>query len=199
MRRVMLLPVLVIAFTMASCSASPTPPAADPPSGEAPQSTQSADPIEEAGAGVVGDACALLDEEYLNSALAGVESTFGGALEFQEPLQTPPSAFCSWRDASGGISIELLLEDAATSETGDHSERTYNIDVEPTVELQDGPGENAVLLVDTAFTDLGSEGLPYGYFFVADGIAVYVKAVGVDIGRDMLRTLADEASARMSG
>lgn len=183
--------LVLVVLTLAGCSTAPES-APDPTESgfsEAPEAPAQSAPA--------GDACMLLDSDYLDATLSGVESTFGGALDFGEPLQTPPSEFCSWRDASGGISIELLLEDVATAETVDHSGRTYNIDVEPVVEPQDGPGELAVLLIDSAFTDLGSDELPYGYFFVEGDLAVYLKVVGVDVGRELLRVLAEEVDERI--
>jgi hypothetical protein len=62
---------------------------------------------------------------------------------------------------------------------------------------QDGPGESAVILVDTAFADLREdEGYAYAYFFVQGGAAILVRTTGLEIGRDNLRVLADEVSAR---
>lgn len=145
----------------------------------------------------IADACALLDEAFLDQALAGVESTFGGVLDFQEPLQESPSEFCSWKDASNGLSIQLTIEPTATAETDDHSGRGYNIDVEPVVEPQDGPGTKAVVLIDTAFTDLGLDGLAYGYFFVEGEVTAFVETVGLDMGAENLRVLAEEVDARI--
>ncbi len=155
----------------------------------------SAEPTAEAP---IADACALLDEAFLDQALAGVESTFGGPLDFQEPLQESPSAFCSWKDASNGLSIQLTIEPTATAETDDHSGRSYNIDVEPVVEPQDGPGTKAVLLIDTAFSDLlDDDGLAYGYFFVEGEVTAFVETVGLDMGAENLRVLAEEVDARL--
>ena len=144
----------------------------------------------------MGNACDLLDADFLDSTLESVGSPFGGPLDFQDPLQTPPSAYCSWNDPAVPAEIKIYLEDAATSELDDHSERAFNIDVEPVIEAQDGPGEKAVILVDTAFGS-DAEALPYGYFFVQDGLAVYVKVTFIDIGRDLLRDIAEEVSARI--
>ncbi len=95
------------------------------------------------------------------------------------------------------MSISVRLEDAAIAPIDDHSGRAYNIDSEPLVVPQDGPGESAVILVDTAFADLREdEGFAYAYFFVQDGAAILVRTTGLEIGRDNLRVLADEVSAR---
>ncbi len=150
------------------------------------------------GPAPVADACALLDETFLNETFAGQTGMFGEPFEFREGGSSTDGLVCEWDDGSTGLSLRLIAEDAGTAETDDHSSRPYNIDVEPVVEPQDGPGEKAVLLVDKAFDDLGSDGFPYGYFFVQDGVAVYVKTVGLDVGAEGLRRLADEASTRLA-
>lgn len=145
-----------------------------------------------------GEACALLDDAFLDETFAGQTGTFGEPYDFQPGLPSPDGRLCTWKDGSTGLSLRLGVEDAATSETDDHSGRAYNIDVEPAVEPQDGPGENSVLLVDRAFDDVGGGGFPYGFFFVQDDTAVFVETVGLDIGAEGLRTLADEAAARLA-
>lgn len=193
--------LLVIWLSLAACGESDgsavidtgAPIPTDANSTEAPSDEPTAEPAP------IADACALLDEQFLDQALAGVESTFGGLLDFQDPIQESPTEFCSWSDASAGLSIQLTVEPAATAETDDHSGRGYNIDVEPVVEPQDGPGTKAVLLIDTAFVELGSDGLAYGYFFVEGEVAAFVETVGLDAGGDSLRALADEIDARLLG
>ena len=145
----------------------------------------------------VADACAALDDVYLDETLAGVESTFGGPLDFQPSIQESPSAFCSWTDATSGLSLQLTLEPAAAADVDDHGERAYNIDVEPVVEPQDGPGTKAVLLLDDAFADLGGDPFAYGYFFVLDDVTAFIETVGLEIGADNLRVLADEVAAHI--
>lgn len=188
--------IALMALVVAGCAASPG--ATIDEREEIPSEEVAVpEPLDEPQVAVVGNGCALLDDEYLDTTLAGVESTFGGALDFQPHAQAAPSEFCSWKDVTGAMSIQLKLEDAATAAIDDHSGRAYNMDVEPLVEPQDGPGEYAVILVDTAFADV-REGFAYGYFFVQDGVAVFITTVGLEIGRDMLRVVADEASARLA-
>lgn len=152
----------------------------------------------ETGPAPVAEACALLDATFMNETFAGQTGMFGEPFDFREGGPSPDGLTCTWDDGSTGLSLRLTVEDAGTAETDDHSSRPYNIDVEPVVEPQDGPGEKAVLLVDKAFDDLGSDGFPYGYFFVQAGVAVYVKTVGLDVGAEGLRRLADEASTRLA-
>lgn len=145
---------------------------------------------------VVADACALLDADFLDDAFEGVEATFGGALDFNEPFESGPSEYCLW-PAGGGLSLGVLVEDASTAETDDHSGRAYNIDEEPVVEPQDGPGTKAVLLKDDAFADVGGSGITYGYFFVQGDVAVFIESTGFDAEPEPLRVLAEEANARL--
>lgn len=141
-------------------------------------------------------ACGLLDQTFLDETFAGQVGTFGDPYQFAAGVGSPDGLVCTWDEGSTGLSLQLTLEDAATAETDDHSDRAYNIDVEPVVEPQDGPGEKAVLLVDQATGDLGGAPFPYGYFFVSGDVTVFIETVGLDVGADNLRTLADEASAR---
>jgi hypothetical protein len=125
------------------------------------------------------------------------DGMFGEPYEFQEPLQQSPTAFCSWKDGPSGQSIELTVEDAATAEVDDHSGRIRDPDFEPDVEPTDGPGTKSVLLFDTEFAGEQFEPYYYGYFFVEGEAAVFIELSGLDIGADALRTLADEADARL--
>ena len=150
------------------------------------------------GAASPGRACGLLDETFLDDTFADEQGTFGDPYDFGAGVGSPDGLTCTWDDGSTGLSLRLTLEDAASAETDDHSGRAYNIDVEPVVEPQDGPGEKAVLLVDQATSDLGGEGFPYGYFFVEGDDAVFIETVGLDVGADKLRTLADEAAAHIA-
>lgn len=149
-----------------------------------------------ADASPVADACSVLDKAWLTTSLKGANR---GQLDFQEPIQTPPSAYCEWKDVTGAFAVRVTIEDSSTAETDDHSERAYNIDVDPTVAPQDGPGDKAVVLIDTAFASSGSDPLAYGYFFVAGEAAVFIETVGLDIGEPALRLLADEVHGRLTG
>lgn len=187
---------------LAACGGSDDDPSSAPPTDPQPADTSTsaapteAEPTE---AAPVADACSLLDEEFLTTELSGVRGSFDGTpLDFQQPLQASPTDYCEWKDATGAFSVRLSVEDAASAETDDHSERAYNIDVEPTVEPQDGPGEKSVILLDTAFEGLGSGPLAYGFFFVEGDAAVFIFGSGLDMGSDVLRTLADEADSRLT-
>lgn len=149
------------------------------------------------GSAPVNDLCALFDADFLNDAFEDVPSTFGGALDFDDPTQTWPAGYCQWPEAGGGQALDIRVEDAATVDTDDHSGRAYNLDQEPIVEPQDGPGSKAVVLKDNAFGDEGGEPLTYGYFFVEGDAAVFISTTGFDAGPEALRTVADEVDAQI--
>lgn len=178
--------------------------APEPTSSEASQepSTQGSDevpdPVPSEAEPAAGDACALLDPAYLNDLMEGESTLFGTPYEFAEPLTQGPSAFCAWKETETGLTLQVTLEPAATSEIDDHSERAYNIDVEPVPVPQDGPGTSAALLTDPAFEGSTDESFAYGYFFVADEVTVFVESVGLDLGAEKLRAMADEASDRLA-
>ena len=130
--------------------------------------------------------------------MQGATTMVGTPFEFQQPLSTAPGAFCSWPEASTGLSLQLTLEPTATSAIDDHSGRAHNLDVEPVPVAQDGPGTDAVLLTDPAFDDQAAEPFPYGYFHVSGDVTVFVKTSGLDVGADNLRAMADEAAVRLA-
>lgn len=145
-----------------------------------------------------GDACALLDRAYLNDLMQDETTMLGTPYAFQEPLGESPSSSCAWKEGSTGLTLQVTLEPATTSEIDDHSGRAYNIDVQPVAVPQDGPGTSAVLLTDPAFENSSDENFAYGYFFVADEVTVFVKSVGLDLGAKKLRAMADEAAERIA-
>lgn len=194
-----------LAFLLASCGGGEdvAETAAEPTSAETAQepSTQESDEVPDPESSeaepAVGDACALLDPAYLNGLMQGESTLLGTPYEFQEPLTQSPSAFCAWKEGTTGLALQVTLEPAATSEIDDHGGRAYNIDVEPVPVPQDGPGTSAVLLTDPAFEDSADENFAYGYFFVADDVTVFVESVGLDLGEEKLRAMADEAADRL--
>ncbi|CAN5849839.1 hypothetical protein BH24ACT8_BH24ACT8_17340 [soil metagenome] len=186
--------------TVAETSSEPVPASSEESSSADDGQGAEADTEDPGGGGAapgVGDACALLDTRVLDTVMEGSTTMLGTPFEFAEPIQESPSEFCSWKETNTGLWLQLTLEPAAISAVDDHSGRAYNIDVEPTPVAQDGPGSDAVLLIDTAFDEVGGEGFAYGYFFVAGEVTVFVESVGLDLGEDGLRALADEAASRL--
>ena len=203
MRTGLVVASLSLAFLLVGCGGADPGPAAETssaapapePTSEAPATTE---PSEDAPAPAAGDACALLDPAFLNDLFEDETTLLGTPYEFQEPVTASPSEFCVWKEASTSLSLQVTLESAATSQIEDHSERAYNLDVEPVPVPQDGPGTSAALLTDPAFEGSGNGTFAYGYFFVADDVTVYVESVGLDLGAPSLRALADEAAARLA-
>ena len=142
------------------------------------------------GAAVELDTCGLLTDATLESNLS-VEGT-------AVTLDRASGTECKWTAFPGTFSVRV--DSAADVEVDDHSDRAYNIDIEPVVERQDGPGEKAVILVDTAFSDGDpEEGVLYAFFFVLNDQAVTLRSSGVAIGeREAWRVLADEVAANLT-
>lgn len=85
------------------------------------------------------------------------------AVETTTPaLSRATAARREWDVFPGTFSVEV--ESAGDVDADDHSGRAYNIGIEPTVDPQDGPGEKAVILSDTAFEDV-SGAIDYTFFF----------------------------------
>lgn len=134
--------------------------------------------------------CPLLSSASLAAAISP------NALE-QPTLREATTTACRW---SGSFTnFEVTTEPAADVDVDDHSGRGYNLDVEPVVDAQDGPGEKAVLLTDTAFADTEfNDGTPYAYFFVIDGQAVTLRMTALPIDDDGWRPMADEVAAAIT-
>ena len=206
MRTVLIAVATPLVFLLAGCAGSSDDEATADPTGAASEQEPGAQDSEEAPSPdpgdaepPVGDACALWDPAYLDELMEGETTIFGTPYEFQEPLTEGPSAFCAWKEGSTGLSVQVTLEPAATSEIDDHTGRAYNLDVDPVVVPQDGPGTSAVLLTDPAFEDGTAGNFAYGYFFVADDVTVFVESVGLELGENALRSMAEEAADRLAG
>jgi hypothetical protein len=135
------------------------------------------------------DACPLL-------CLATLEASSG---TYSEPttLSSATAQSCSFNNGAA-FNFTVLVENAADVDVDDHSGRAYNIDVEPIVEPHTGPGEKAVILIDTAFVDLTeNEGTRYLYFFVLGDQAVTLRSTAFKVRDDGWRALADEVAANL--
>ncbi len=136
------------------------------------------------GASPQVDECSLLDGATIAAAMRNPSEV---------TLDRATTTSCDWVVFPVGFSVQV--EPASEVDVDDHSGRAYNIDVEPVVEPQDGPGEKAVLLVDTVAVD----GFEYAYFFVLDDRAVTIRSTGVAIaGVEAWRTMADEVAANLA-
>ncbi len=136
------------------------------------------------GASPQVDECSLLDGATIAAAMKNPDEV---------TLDRATSTSCDWVVFPVGFSV--VVEPASEVDVDDHSGRAYNIDVEPVVKPQDGPGEKAVLLVDTVAAD----GFEYAYFFVLDDRAVTIRSTAVPIaGVEAWRTMADEVAANLA-
>lgn len=97
---------------------------------------------------------------------------------------------CRWA-YNAGFAIEVTIEDAATARPV--AQRRYNMDIDPVLEPQSGPGKNAVVLNDTAF----GNPLPYAYSFEQDGRLVFMSYTGFKTNTAIMRPAADEIARRM--
>jgi len=99
------------------------------------------------------------------------------------------------KGAAFGFSIRV--ESAANVDVNNHSGRAYNMDIEPVVEAQAGPGEKAVMLIDTAFVDNGLEPFRYAYFFVLGDKAITLWSRAFKIKEGGWRSMAEEVAANI--
>lgn len=133
------------------------------------------------------DTCPLLSLETL-TAWSG----------FNEPptLGLATTQRCNFSNGPAfGFSVEVKL--AAEVDVNNHSGRAYNIDVEPVVETRSGPGEKAVMLIDTAFVKTGNDPFPYAYFFVLGDKAVTLQSRAFKIKEAGWRPMADEVATNI--
>lgn len=134
--------------------------------------------------------CPLLSLETLNAST--------GTYTNPTSLGEANAQRCTFNNGPA-FSFSVSVEPAAGVDVDNHSGRAYNIDVEPVVEPQSGPGEKAVILIDTAFAETsGDEGTRYLYFFVLDDQAVTLRSSAFKIKDDGWRALADEVAANLA-
>lgn len=98
---------------------------------------------------------------------------------------------CRWAYNAGFV-IEVTIEDAATAKPV--SGRRYNMDIDPVLTKQDGPGVNAAVLNDTAW----DKPLPYAYSFEKDGQLVFMHYTGFKTNAQIMRPAAEEIARRMA-
>lgn len=134
------------------------------------------------------EACPMLSDATFLASVAGDRSGL--------PSTEATNAVCRW--SYPGMSFSVFLEQAGDVDVVNHGGRAYNIDVEPVVTPQSGPGTNAVLLSDTAFVELGSDQFDYAYFFVLGDEAVTLRSTGLGMRPEAWRVMADEVAANLA-
>lgn len=173
---------LIIILSLAACSSEQT---AQASSGESSQLTST--PISFADA--TGEnlqmmevvPCPFVSDEVIK---ASVRTTF--EITRREVSNT------SYRWAyNAGFAINVTIEDLATARLV--AERQYNMDIDPVLTPQSGPGTNATVLNDTAW----DKQLPFAYSFEKDVKLVFMNYTGFKTDAGIMRPAADEIAQRM--
>lgn len=97
---------------------------------------------------------------------------------------------CRW-SKNAGFSIKVTIAPLATATP--LKDRAYNIDTPPVMKAQSGPGENAVILYDTAW----DKELPYAIGFEQYDKLIEVFVTGMDTTPKQLLATANEISAKL--
>lgn len=126
--------------------------------------------------------CPFLSDE---GALGGVKKT-----SFALKRSTISNEKCSWTK-NAGMFISATVEPLTDAKPNE--DRAYNLDTPPVLKDQSGPGENAVILYDTAW----DEERPYSMSFDQNDkrINIWVSGLGTDEAK--LRAVADEISEKL--
>lgn len=97
---------------------------------------------------------------------------------------------CVW-NYNSGFAISAKVESVA--ESLPFAERQYNIDVPPILEPQSSPGQNAVLLFDTAW----EKPRPYAFGFDLGDKRVFLNVTGMSTSLAQLQPAAEEIAAKL--
>lgn len=97
---------------------------------------------------------------------------------------------CVW-NYNAGFAISARVESAA--ESLPFVERQYNIDAKPILEPHDSPGQNAVLLYDTAW----DEPRPYAFGFDLGDKRIFLNITGMQTSLGQLQPAAEEIAAKL--
>lgn len=127
------------------------------------------------------DPCPFVSDETI---IASVRT------DFEITRREVSNTACRW-SYNAGFSIDITLEDVTSATPV--SERRLNIDVDPVLVPQDGPGTNAAVLNDTAW----DTPLPYAYSFEEGGKLVFMQYLGFKTNALIMRPAADEIARRM--
>lgn len=97
---------------------------------------------------------------------------------------------CRW-SMNAGFSIRVSVESVTTATP--MKDRAYNLDTPPVLKEQAGPGENAVILYDTAWDNER----PYAMGFEQDDKLVEIFVTGMETDSARLTTTAEEVAAML--
>ncbi|MEZ5488762.1 MAG: hypothetical protein R3F50_00385 [Gammaproteobacteria bacterium] len=130
---------------------------------------------------VVPPICPWLSDASANAAVDNVMTS--------EPMVrravTPDE--CRW---NVNLGFALSIRAVPLSAVVDPSTIRYNMDESPVLEPQDGPGNNAVAILDPTFD--ADKPRPFAFVFNADNRQFNIRTTGVRTSIDQLRAVADE-------
>lgn len=92
---------------------------------------------------------------------------------------------CRW-SYNAGFSIEVTVK--PIDESIPVAQRRYNLGVDTELDTQDGPGNHAVLVSDTAF----GKPVPFGYGFELNDDAIFIHVTGMQTDKKRLSATAVE-------
>jgi hypothetical protein len=110
--------------------------------------------------------------------------------EYEMIRRSVSNEHCVW-NYNQGFAISARVEPLASSRP--FAERRYNMDAEPILEPQSSPGQNAVLLFDTAW----EEPRPYGFGFELGDKRVYMHITGMRTSLAQLQPAAEEIASKL--
>lgn len=99
---------------------------------------------------------------------------------------------CRW---NVNIGMAFSIRAVPVSEAIDPNSVNYNMDNPPVLEPQDGPGSDAVALLDPTWD--ADNPRPFAYVFTADNRQFKITTTGVRTSIDRLRAVADEIAAAL--
>ena len=99
---------------------------------------------------------------------------------------------CKW---NVNIGFALTIRSAPLTDAASPSAITYNMDIPPVLKPQDGPGSDAVAILDPTWD--AENPRPFGYVFNADNRQFRIITTGVRTSIDRLRAVADEIAGAL--
>lgn len=99
---------------------------------------------------------------------------------------------CKWNVNAGFV---FTIRSAPLADARSPSEIRYNLDVPPVLAPQDGPGSEAVVVLDPTWD--AEKPRPFGFAFNADNRQFIITATGLRTSIDRLRAVADEIAAAL--
>jgi hypothetical protein len=94
---------------------------------------------------------------------------------------------CKW---NVNIGFAISIRSVPLADAGSLSAITYNMDIAPVMQPQDGPGSDAVAILDPTWD--AENPRPFGFVFNADNRQFRIITTGVRTSVDRLRAVADE-------